>query len=116
MSRRGPAVKRRGAPPAASTIQMLDRYSSRSSDRDVTTNAMRRPSGDTWGSVTNRIRVRSSGTIPRSEEHTSELQSPYEPVCRLLLEKKKTPTYHASLPPRSAVCTHATRLHLKNIH
>src|SRR5207248_2028109 len=27
---------------------------------------------------------------PRSEEHTSELQSPYDLVCRLLLEKKKT--------------------------
>src|SRR5207248_11628810 len=26
---------------------------------------------------------------PRSEEHTSELQSPYDLVCRLLLEKKK---------------------------
>src|SRR6266705_3833176 len=26
----------------------------------------------------------------RSEEHTSELQSPYDRVCRLLLEKKKT--------------------------
>src|SRR5207248_11287574 len=31
----------------------------------------------------------------RSEEHTSELQSPYDLVCRLLLEKKKiTPTNH----------------------
>src|SRR5256885_13096196 len=29
---------------------------------------------------------------PRSEEHTSELQSPCNLVCRLLLEKKKT--YH----------------------
>src|SRR5207248_8159533 len=28
----------------------------------------------------------------RSEEHTSELQSPYDLVCRLLLEKKKK--YH----------------------
>src|SRR2546426_9959468 len=27
--------------------------------------------------------------IPRSEEHTSELQSPCNLVCRLLLEKKK---------------------------
>src|SRR5207248_11807071 len=27
----------------------------------------------------------------RSEEHTSELQSPYDLVCRLLLEKKKIP-------------------------
>src|SRR5438552_12835658 len=28
---------------------------------------------------------------PRSEEHTSELQSPDHLVCRLLLEKKKKP-------------------------
>src|SRR5688500_19378956 len=28
--------------------------------------------------------------MPRSEEHTSELQSPCNLVCRLLLEKKKT--------------------------
>src|SRR5207248_11488796 len=28
-------------------------------------------------------------TVNRSEEHTSELQSPYDLVCRLLLEKKK---------------------------
>src|SRR5207248_5747591 len=30
-----------------------------------------------------------SETAERSEEHTSELQSPYDLVCRLLLEKKK---------------------------
>src|SRR5256885_8771144 len=35
-------------------------------------------------------RVRASDT--RSEEHTSELQSPCNLVCRLLLEKKKTNT------------------------
>src|SRR5207248_5968284 len=29
----------------------------------------------------------------RSEEHTSELQSPYDLVCRLLLEKKKKLIY-----------------------
>src|SRR5207248_10802337 len=29
----------------------------------------------------------------RSEEHTSELQSPYDLVCRLLLEKKKKNKY-----------------------
>src|SRR5438094_8827692 len=29
------------------------------------------------------------GELGRSEEHTSELQSPYDLVCRLLLEKKK---------------------------
>src|SRR5256885_6976816 len=34
--------------------------------------------------------ISDSGTVrPRSEEHTSELQSPCNLVCRLLLEKKK---------------------------
>src|SRR5437763_7784007 len=32
---------------------------------------------------------RRGGSVPRSEEHTSELQSPMYLVCRLLLEKKK---------------------------
>src|SRR5256885_7989074 len=31
----------------------------------------------------------------RSEEHTSELQSPCNLVCRLLLEKKKTTSTHS---------------------
>src|SRR2546426_3926816 len=39
----------------------------------------------------------------RSEEHTSELQSPCNLVCRLLLEKKKK-NYHTSH------CHHKTRL------
>src|SRR2546426_8404518 len=33
---------------------------------------------------------RPAQTATRSEEHTSELQSPCNLVCRLLLEKKKT--------------------------
>src|SRR5256885_11702510 len=33
----------------------------------------------------------------RSEEHTSELQSPCNLVCRLLLEKKKQPSQHSRL-------------------
>src|SRR2546422_4016467 len=33
--------------------------------------------------------LRSGGSRPRSEEHTSELQSRLHLVCRLLLEKKK---------------------------
>src|SRR5258708_14039783 len=35
----------------------------------------------------------------RSEEHTSELQSPDHLVCRLLLEKKKTAPKTSILPP-----------------
>src|SRR2546430_7167128 len=41
--------------------------------------------------------------VERSEEHTSELQSQSNLVCRLLLEKKKNP----------AVCAPNWRLHTK---
>src|SRR5690349_24241431 len=34
---------------------------------------------------------------PVSEEHTSELQSRRDLVCRLLLEKKKKPGFHAEI-------------------
>src|SRR5256885_6107354 len=49
-------------------------------------------------------RLRSACGTMRSEEHTSELQSPCNLVCRLLLEKKKT---HSSYPSRPS--TPATR-------
>src|SRR5256885_12830564 len=52
-------------------------------------------------------------TVARSEEHTSELQSPCNLVCRLLLEKKKEPLTDFFLgrpmPPGSPIivtCTH----------
>src|SRR5438876_8289267 len=35
------------------------------------------------------VRPRAAASRARSEEHTSELQSPVHLVCRLLLEKKK---------------------------
>src|SRR5689334_24025562 len=38
-------------------------------------------------------RRRRACEIERSEEHTSELQSQFHLVCRLLLEKKKTPQH-----------------------
>src|SRR5256885_9386849 len=37
------------------------------------------------------VEAAASRTKHRSEEHTSELQSPCNTVCRLLLEKKKQP-------------------------
>src|SRR2546426_6353884 len=46
---------------------------------------LRDPAGSEW--------VAPDYSPVRSEEHTSELQSPCNLVCRLLLEKKKT--YHA---------------------
>src|SRR5437867_12168546 len=41
-------------------------------------------------SARRRLAFRASSSKWRSEEHTSELQSPYDLVCRLLLEKKNT--------------------------
>src|SRR5256885_12301039 len=44
-----------------------------------------------WGlHPSSRHQLAASTTARRSEEHTSELQSPCNLVCRLLLEKKKT--------------------------
>src|SRR5258708_11901558 len=49
---------------------------------------------------------------PRSEEHTSELQSPDHLVCRLLLEKKKKKKHKTvvqlvlQLPDRGKAWTH----------
>src|SRR5437867_5013331 len=55
-------------------------------------------------------------TYLRSEEHTSELQSPYDLVCRLLLEKKKLcENYSCSRSERdrsttgSSACTSSIR-------
>src|SRR5258706_10696582 len=46
---------------------------------------------------------------PRSEEHTSELQSLTNLVCRLLLEKKKKPSLNGCFSWRTdeGVCLHA---------
>src|SRR5438309_9078030 len=51
---------------------------------------------------------------PRSEEHTSELQSQFHLVCRLLLEKKKKKNTSREIlcsskrPPASTIATSAT--------
>src|SRR5438105_9728712 len=52
-----------------------------------------------------------SGEDARSEEHTSELQSRVDLVCRLLLEKKKKKTrathysHHSTRSPHKLQCT-----------
>src|SRR5437763_3570007 len=57
----------------------------RSKDRDAYINWIRCPCLFNLPTVRRKpVRAR-----PRSEEHTSELQSPMYLVCRLLLEKKK---------------------------
>src|SRR5438552_14507484 len=85
---------------AVSTRPSLDMTIQRPSSRNpsnamavVTNNAMR-VSGAVMGKP--RMRLKSVKPLfppkPRSEEHTSELQSPDHLVCRLLLEKKKKKT------------------------
>src|SRR5256885_10231476 len=63
-----------------------------------------------WGTLDKYIGDANMGfwgsPFPRSEEHTSELQSPCNLVCRLLLEKKKQNT--SALPYRYR---HTTALH-----
>src|SRR5207248_7026036 len=84
----GRALRRRDRPEA-------DRHRPRGRrTRDARPRAWRRR-GHGGGAVAD-FGKRSSERVPggrrhrdRSEEHTSELQSPYDLVCRLLLEKKK---------------------------
>src|SRR5256885_2382979 len=58
-----------------------------------------------------RLSNRASGPAQklRSEEHTSELQSPCNLVCRLLLEKKKTSPPTLSTPKPIHTACHASR-------
>src|SRR5690349_22854689 len=64
------------------------------SDGRARSMAVRRACGSAAGPVPG------AGTWPRSEEHTSELQSRRDLVCRLLLEKKNiivSPSHHVAL-------------------
>src|SRR5271167_5230585 len=53
-----------------------------------------------------RTSILPSTSAVRSEEHTSELQSRFELVCRLLLEKKKISSENHSLQPEAAHAGH----------
>src|SRR5207248_5661605 len=52
----------------------------------------------------------------RSEEHTSELQSPYDLVCRLLLEKKKIITFNPTSVINTATKPDSRALSLNSFH
>src|SRR2546426_6054780 len=93
-------MRARGASPCA-----------RANASEVTTSALApsfRPGafpGVTVPSFSNEgLSAASASRVVRSEEHTSELQSPCNLVCRLLLEKKKKK--HIEL----LGCEHAARL------
>src|SRR5438477_8008686 len=71
-------------------------------ERHTRDDALRGPQRDSAAAERLRRAVRDRGrelrgeAVQRSEEHTSELQSHVNLVCRLLLEKKKKYTYHES--------------------
>src|SRR5258708_8928069 len=62
----------------------------------------RRCFSKSWSVPLPRSSQRCDALAPRSEEHTSELQSPDHLVCRLLLEKKKRPLPCRGLEPVDA--------------
>src|SRR5437868_11022103 len=66
------------------------RYATRGSSRVFSFGLQNRPEWVSWKPITR-----------RSEEHTSELQSRFDLVCRLLLEKKNSlPQHPQRIQPR----------------
>src|SRR2546426_8424133 len=73
--------------PALRTIPRLHRSSSGLSSEML--RISKRSSVTCWSWQSSKLNFRQPERRSRSEEHTSELQSPCNLVCRLLLEKKK---------------------------
>src|SRR5690625_6486228 len=72
-------------PPGLALLDTPDIDSVAAGNRELARQLLR--AADLWLFVTTANRYADS--VPRSEEHTSELQSRGQLVCRLLLEKKK---------------------------
>src|SRR5258708_29839696 len=82
------------SPSAEETRKFLASHSATKRDKLIESLLARPEFVDYWSYKwsTNSGRAKSDSISLRSEEHTSELQSPDHLVCRLLLEKKKKPT------------------------
>src|SRR5689334_24792693 len=85
-------------PPRSTLFSLHDALPILLIDQEVAVVGERRKGGPAMAvdrcraSVAGRIEGQPSKETPRSEEHTSELQSQFNLVCRLLLEKKKKDT------------------------
>src|SRR5438094_7153142 len=74
-------------PPRSTLFPYTTLFRSRRSER---LERIRESRSHLAGAIRHRVANDRAGDVrSRSEEHTSELQSPYDLVCRLLLEKKK---------------------------
>src|SRR5256885_13069665 len=69
----------------------------------------RRPTSQLSGKYSERRDEASKVGVLRSEEHTSELQSPCNLVCRLLLEKKKNNVHLHLIQPFYPEARYAAR-------
>src|SRR5256885_16276801 len=76
-------------PPRSTLFPYTTLFRSRSSRRRAAT-----PRTQRCAAAPRPASARGRRRLRRSEEHTSELQSPCNLVCRLLLEKKKIPITH----------------------
>src|SRR5438876_4751872 len=79
-------------PPRSTLFPYTTLFRSRSPARAARASQRQRPrrsSSSLIGSAAPALSLSARGRGERSEEHTSELQSPVHLVCRLLLEKKK---------------------------
>src|SRR5258708_19837729 len=77
--------------------------------RSIVSSSIAPPSRDTTATRRRNGVMRRPANPARSEEHTSELQSPDHLVCRLLLEKKKNPkSLHRRYLPHASTtaCDH----------
>src|SRR2546426_8163858 len=83
-----PAREAASAAPSSAGLDSLPREDA---GRTIPAPRHRTRRGTRSGRADLESRRRAAGRLPapRSEEHTSELQSPCNLVCRLLLEKKK---------------------------
>src|SRR5699024_12094959 len=77
------------APPTYTALMDLLVISKRVPSKEAPPKGVSRPDSRSRFSIKTPPRTTSSATVNRSEEHTSELQSRFDLVCRLLLEKKK---------------------------
>src|SRR2546427_1000410 len=96
-----------------SGLSILDCFLSIKTPRSVDQQRFNKSRGHHIGGLSNADRATQHGvdglacstaiTVARSEEHTSELQSQSNLVCRLLLEKKKEMSRHFVKSP-STIC------------
>src|SRR5256885_8008421 len=85
-------------PPRSTLFPYTTLFRSPSPCERTATSACERASSYVFGKGSRSASAGFDASVPsaysRSEEHTSELQSPCNLVCRLLLEKKKEQPHH----------------------